>query len=313
VYNRGMSAEISALIVVVAPTPERIAARTNITDRLIEDTTLSKKTLTASVTRQKIDALTDVVEMAAAKDELNNYLWQGETHWGHKNGEVRYVDAAKMRELTLKAGYTELALSVMARMGATDLEVSEHFPQPDKDKMTINLRTSNRYGLKPGNYDALDAVNWIINTAGPDYPSGRDPLRRRVLKEIDEVKKVKRKLAEQGKTASSLSTWDMGKSGKTYFLLNPGYENREAEFGWYTASQLRGWVNGNPRSTVLKENQKKTEFKDTGRAYWKTRLAEHLGRLSKRRDTEGKRMFRMALMDCPFDDLRERYSQISSK
>lgn len=297
---------MAALLVVIPPSPERVAMRTNVTDRLIEDTTLSRKTITDSVTRQKVDALTDVVEMASARQELQEYVYSGEKNWSYKNNEVRYVSSSKLRDLTLKAGYTEFALGLLDTFGVTDLETSQRFPQGEDSRMNTRVYSENRYGLPPGNYDTVEAVRWLSVTKEPDYPSGRDPLRRRVLKDIKEVEEIRKALVKKGEYVLSLSAWDIGLSGKTRFLLNPGGNN--IQYGWHRLPQLRGWLNGNPRSKLLKSNEKPRARKEF-RPYWKTRYAEHLGRLVNRTDTEGQRLFRMALVQCPFEDLRERYSK----
>lgn len=300
-----MSPEMTAVVLIVPRSPERVAARTNISDDLIEDTRLPYRTVKEAITRQKVDALTDRIEMASAKDELQNYLREGRSDSSYKNREVRFIEASRMRELTLRAGYTEFALGLMNRMGTTDLERSERFPQNESDRLAITVKSPNIYGLEEGRYDEVEVVDWLINNKEPDYPSGRDPLRRQVLREIEEVGDIRKSLIEKGKHVFSLSMWDKSTAGKTYFLLNPGYAD-EARFGWYTVPELRGWLNNNPRSRVLKVNQKEKPMKEK-RHYWKSRYAENLGRLVKRKDVEGQRLFRMALMGCPFEDLVERY------
>ena len=296
------------MFIIGRPTPEQIASQINVREGSVYNSKLSHEILRSQVSYQKVEALRCRLEIAAARAEVQEYLVEGE-RGSYKNREVPYVEGGHLRHLVLKAGYTEFALGVMKGFGATDLEVSKHFPQEDKNRMTISVGGPNRYNFPLGTYDAIDAVSWLIATQKPDYPSGQDPLRRRVLKDIEEVEGIRKSLIKKGEYIISLEAWDFGLSGRTRFLLNPGRTG--AEFGWYTVPQLRGWLNGNPRSTVLTVNKKERELKEK-RHLWTERYAEHLGRLSKREDKEGRRLFRMALMDCPFTDLVKRYAPDSS-
>lgn len=270
----------------------------------VAETYLPSQTVKDAVSPQKTEALRCRVEIAQARQELAKYVFQGERDT-YKDHKVDYVEGQRLRELTLKAGYTEFALGALPRMGVTDLNLHPKWPQDPNHRLAANIMVDNRYGIPPGRYDAVSAVGWLVDNCEADYPSGRDPLRTRVLKEINEVKDIRHNLEAKGEGITSLSAWDIATNGKLIFLLNPGYGSK-AKFGWYTIPQLRGWLNNNPRSTVLKENEKPPKPRVRNFRYKK--ICSHLlYHLNNRKGKEAKRLMSVALMDSPFEDLVEKY------
>lgn len=266
---------------------------------------VNESTVRSLYSPQKIEAFASRAELAVAREDLQTYLKTGQRDSWYKDGNVRYIDGQRLREKVLRAGYTEFALGSLNSTGITEIGNRD---QKYEQRVHAEMRSPNRYNLTRGYFDGVEAVQWLLDNKQPDYPSGRDPLRQRLLKEIDEAAEIRRRLLEKGESILSLSRWEVMSNGTTIFWLNPGYG--DAHHGNYTLSELKGWLNNNPRSVVLKENHKnnnKEKIESKSRSTWKTRYSQSLGRLAKRTDKEGERLFRIALMGCPFDDLVTKY------
>lgn len=241
----------------------------------------------------------EILEMASARQDLKQYLKTGRHSINYKDGRVPAIDLEVLRDMVLRAGYTEFAL-LMPSMGIVEVKGSN-----SDNGMGLYTTASkpNYRNVALGRYSVVGAAGWLVDNKEPDYPKGGDLLRWRLLYEIEEVRKIRKEMQDRGVYISSLSHWSVDLYGKITFWLNPG--GGEAMYGFYKLSELRGWRDGNPRSVVLERNHKKVE--DDADLDLRMTFSVSLEILAKRRDKEGRRLFRVALQRCPYDDLVAKY------
>lgn len=231
-------------------------------------------------------------ELEGANLELKSYLQWGVYMPNYKRG-LRAVYEPELRQKVLNAGFTELAIGCLGGIGITDMTPGEDFPQDPNQKAVVDINAPNRYKIGRRKYDAIEAVRWIIDVNYPDYPNGRDPLRAEILKQQKELSQINLKLCGTSKTQVSPIGWNVDDFGKITFNYNP-MEN-VAMYGKYSIRELQGYANGNKRSVILKANQKKDNHEPSNLSM-DEKSAKVLGKLCKRTDALGKRLFRIAML-----------------
>ena len=248
-----------------------------------------------------------VENLSILRSALLKYLCKGMLDCDYKEGNNPYVLEPVVRDMALRAGYTEFALSCLGGMGYTDLVESGKWPQEPREKFTVKVYApnTNRYGLEVGCHDGIRAVRWVAQTQQPDLPEG-DLLRDSVLERLSQFDALRQDLQESGKRWLSLESWHFHLDGSMDYWLNPMDQLYSA--GCYSQDDLRSWLNDDPKSPVLKANQDKLkQQKKPGRV--KTYRDYYMGELTKLVDGGGvnSRLLTIALMGCPFPELVAQY------
>lgn len=172
----------------------------------------------------------------AAKAELFEYIHKGEKKI-IPDERRPYIDDQRVRELLIEAGYTQLGIHCWWC-------IDDHFKKTKNGPQTavqFRLEEKNRYGYQPG-WHGVDELPTLMEKNPPDFEEGRDILRARFLKSLDDLQELKKQLDQAGKHWIHLGTWTYDAENDTIrFLLNPIQQERY-EYGWYTLDELRLWL-----------------------------------------------------------------------
>lgn len=260
---------------------------------------------------QKLDQQrTSTEALSVPRVALLNYLGEGTLDSSYKEGNIPYISEPVVRDLALRAGYTEFALGCLDwldGMGHTDLVESKKWPQKEEERFTVSFNAPNRYGLI-GYFDGVKIVRSVVETQEPDMPEGQDLLQRSVLERLGQFDTLRDELKKSGKKWFSLGSWRFHLDGSMDYWLNP-MDQRTYGAGWYSQDDLTSWLNDNPKSPVLRANQDKLRQQEPKgeRKTYKDYYAEELTKLVSGGEAD-RRLLTIALISCPFPDLVLQFS-----
>ena len=238
------------------------------------------------------------------KAKLQKYLKEGTRDHFYKDG-TPHVFEIEVRDLALRAGYTNLALGYLDGQGSTDLVVSKEQPKDGNITFTVSVRVPT--SIPTGSYGGIEFVGWYIDNNPPDFPEGQDELQIRILEELAQFDLLRKQLNSSGKQWLSLDLWDFCLDGSIMYWLNP-FDQERYSSGWYSLNDLRGWLENDPNCPILMQNNEELSSRRrlAQRGSFKDVYSKQLDELS-RGGGEKSRLLTIALMKCPFPDLVERY------
>ncbi|MCB9813317.1 MAG: hypothetical protein H6772_02835 [Pseudomonadales bacterium] len=185
--------------------------------------------------------------------KLWDYLNTGENLRSDCSRDVeRVILTSTLKELLLKAGYTDLSLFGFLFGFITYLDKKS-------EDGTILFHISfnpNPYDIEPGQYEAISTLKYIVLHCEPDYPNpDDDPLRQDVLEQIRKFEEMQIKLKELiGPFAPYLLSYDPIEGVK--FSLHPltGDGQKKYKSGSYPLAEFEKLLNGDSNSSILQIN-----------------------------------------------------------
>lgn len=153
------------------------------------------------------------------------------------------IPASQLRELALRAGYTELAIA---------LPYTDYTQKEEDERNVVALDKENRYGFTPGTYDALRITRKVVAMQEPTPEDMNDPRRENIIGQIDWAREYKGLLMKtSGREVFALDSW-VERNGQIMWRLNT--RNEFDQPGFYTKDQIIAWGKGDTDSSILKAN-----------------------------------------------------------
>ncbi|MFH2022322.1 MAG: hypothetical protein ABIJ33_03535 [Patescibacteria group bacterium] len=256
---------------------------------------------------------TDVgAELSRYREQLLYYLYTGEPYVyysaetatsrlpQHVRQQVRQqvINVNTVRLMALRAGYPELAVFLGRGQKFWVLDT--------KRPATLMVRAPNRVtGYYAGEVEALKFTREAIGRLSPDLAGENDPLQHSLLEQLNTIFGLVWDLQRKNMLTQPFMEnfdWDTTWDGQIAVWIVPQDCNTYNP-GWYTATDLKLWLESDTNAKVLKAKRIDPDQKDWSDEACQARYRDQLERLWDPQDDTKLRLLRLALMRCHFPNL----------